>query len=146
MIKKIIYSTALLLWGLCSAQAQQEVTWDDLTDVEFASKYFDDSDGYFLVPTFGQSVKALEGKEISVTGYFLNLSPEDGIFMLSQNPMASCFFCGGGGPESVIEIKFTETPEFKTDEVVTITGVLELNVNDINHCNYILKNANGFAL
>ncbi|WP_236636906.1 hypothetical protein [Sinomicrobium soli] len=146
MIKKLICSGALVLWGICSVQGQQEVTWEDLTDVSFTSKYFGDTDGYFLVPSFGPDVKELEGKEISVTGYFLNLAPEEGIFMLSQNPMASCFFCGGGGPESVMEIKFRNSPSFKTDEVVTITGVLELNAEDINHCNYILRDARGFAL
>ena len=28
-----------------------------------------------------------------------------GVFVLSQNPYADCFFCGYGGPESAIELK-----------------------------------------
>ncbi|SFW75666.1 hypothetical protein SAMN02927921_04016 [Sinomicrobium oceani] len=138
-----------VVFGLCllfSVAAQEKVTWKDLADVNFTSKYFDATDEYFLVPDFGKSVKELEGKEISITGYFLSLSPEDGIYMLSQNPMASCFFCGGGGPESVMEVKFTNTPAFKTDEVVTVTGKLKLNADDVNHCNYIVTGASGFAL
>ena len=53
------------------------------------------------------------------------------------------FFCGASGPESVIEIKFNSVPPFKTDQVVTITGVLELNKYDVDHFNYILNNAEG---
>ena len=57
--------------------------------------------------------------------------------------MASCFFCGASGPESVIEINFKSVPPFKTDQIVTITGVLELNKYDVDHFNYILNNAEG---
>ena len=57
--------------------------------------------------------------------------------------MASCFFCGASGPESVIEINFKSVPPFKTDQVVTITGVLELNKYDVDHFNYILNKAEG---
>ncbi|MGS2763223.1 hypothetical protein [Sinomicrobium sp. M5D2P9] len=146
MIKSVFWTGIFCFFAVFSAKAQEKVTWQDLADVTFTSKYFDTTDDYFLVPDFGKNVKELEGKQISITGYFLSLSPEDGIYMLSQNPMASCFFCGGGGPESVLEIKFQKKPSFKTDEVVTITGVLKLNAEDINHCNYILKEASGFAL
>ncbi|UGU16365.1 hypothetical protein LS482_00510 [Sinomicrobium kalidii] len=145
MTKHFFWTTVFFFTVFC-VQAQQEVTWKDLADVSFTSEYFEDTDDYFLVPDFGKSVEELEGKEISITGYFLSLSPSDDIYMLSQNPMASCFFCGGGGPETVLEVKFSKKPSFKTDEVVTITGKLKLNADDINHCNYILTDARGFAL
>lgn len=145
MIKNVFLTGIFLLTVFC-VQAQKKITWKDLADVSFTSKYFESADDYFLAPDFGENVKELEGKEVSITGYFLNLSPSDDVYMLSQNPMASCFFCGGGGPETVLEIKFKDKPPFKTDEVVTITGKLKLNVDDINHCNYILTGAKGFAL
>ena len=52
-------------------------------------------------------------------------------------------FCGASGPESVVEINFKSVPPFKTDQVVTITGVLELNKYDVDHFNYILNKAEG---
>lgn len=57
--------------------------------------------------------------------------------------MASCFFCGGAGPETIIEVIFKKKPPFKTDQIVEITGILELNADDVDHCNYILKEATG---
>ena len=47
--------------------------------------------------------------------------------------MASCFFCGVGGPETAIELQFKTKPTFKMDDIVKITGTLELNRDDIYH-------------
>lgn len=136
----------LFLLGISfGANAQKEITWKDLADVKFISKYVESEGGEVLVPTFGPEIKKLEGKEISVTGYFLNLDASSKSFMLSKSPMSACFFCGGGGPETVIEIHFAKNEVYKTDKIVTITGVLKLNQTDINHCNYILEKSEGTA-
>ena len=57
--------------------------------------------------------------------------------------MASCFFCGAAGPETIVEVSFEEKPPFKTDQIVTVTGILQLNANNVDHCNYILNEASG---
>lgn len=53
------------------------------------------------------------------------------------------FFCGGGGPETAIELYFVSKPNFQTDDIVTITGVFNLNSDDVEHFNYILKKCKG---
>lgn len=137
-MKNNILSTLFLL--ICfTSFSQKKITWDDLAKVKFVDKYFPEFEQSFLYPNFSNEVKALEGKEVTITGYFLNLDPEGAVYILSKNPMASCFFCGVGGPETAVELNFIETPPFKTDEIVTITGVLKLNSDDVNHFNYILK-------
>ena len=57
--------------------------------------------------------------------------------------MAACFFCGVGGPETAIELQFKNKPNFKTDEIVAITGTLKLNKDDVEHFNYILIRCEG---
>lgn len=42
------------------------------------------------------------------------------------------------GFETAIALNFSNTLNFETDAIVTITGVLKLNSNDIAHFNYIL--------
>lgn len=54
--------------------------------------------------------------------------------------MSSCFFCGVGGPETAIELEFKNKPIFKTDDIITVTGTLKLNQDDVEHFNYILTN------
>jgi hypothetical protein len=84
----------------------------------------------------------LEGKEVYLKGYMLAIDPEEDIFILSRNPFASCFFCGNGGPESIVELKLKpKQPNFQMDQIVTIKGRLKLNRDDIYHCNYILEEA-----
>jgi len=126
--------------------SQQNITWEDLAKVKFTEKYIPAYDEFFLHPEFSTSVKALEGKKLSIKGYFLNMDADSGLFILSKGPMSSCFFCGQGGPETAIELIFTNIPKFKTDEVVSITGVLRLNQADVEHFNYILEGCTGKLL
>ncbi len=135
----------VLLVSLVSSYgiAQDQLDWDDFADVNFEPVYNEKYDVYFLMPKFGEKIQSYRGKQVSITGYFLDISGSGEVFLVSKNPMASCFFCGAAGPETVIEVSFEERPPFRTDQVVTITGVLELNRNNVNHCNYILKEASG---
>lgn len=122
---------------------QTSLDWEDFADINFEPAYNEIHEVYFLKPTFGNEIKKHQGETISITGYFLDIAGDGGVLLVSQNPMASCFFCGASGPESVIEINFKSVPPFKTDQVVTITGVLELNKYDVDHFNYILNKAEG---
>lgn len=126
-----------------STLAQVKLSWADFADVTFEPKYNEKYDTHFLMPTFGEKIKAYHDKKISLTGYFLDISGTGEVLLISANPMASCFFCGAAGPESIVEVVFTENPQFFTDQVVTITGTLELNDDDVDRVNYIIKNASG---
>lgn len=125
------------------AAAQEQLTWEDFADMTFEPEYNEKYDVHFLMPKFGERIKSYRGKQVSIRGYFLDITGGGEMFLVSQNPMASCFFCGAAGPESVVEVNFEERPAFKTDQIITVTGVLELNRNDVSHCNYILNEASG---
>lgn len=141
MKSKIITLFILLSCSLCFCQ--QQITWDDLAKVTYTDKFFPDYDDYFMYPHFSSSVKELEGKQITISGYFLNLDSEEKIYALSKGPMSACFFCGQAGPETAIELQFKNRPNFKTDNIVSITGVLNLNKDDVEHFNYILIGCKG---
>ena len=118
------------------------INWKRLADVRFNRKLNKELSMYFLYPTFGPSVNALHGKEISIRGYMIPVDENDNIYVISAKPMAACFFCGGAGPESIIELQFRKKKQrFRTDEVLTVRGKLALNAYDVDHLNYILKNA-----
>lgn len=144
MRNKIIVLGALFSCFLCFSQ--QEITWKQLAKIKFTEKYFSEFDDYFLQPEFSPSIKSLEGKQITVKGYFLNIGAEEKVFILSKGPMSSCYFCGQGGPETAIELEFGKQPSFKIDEIVSITGTLRLNSVDVMHFNYILKDCKGQLL
>ncbi len=142
-IKKIIILFSLVFFINTYANGQDKLTWFDFADVTFNRVYNQDYDTYFQIPEFGPIIKSYEGKEITIKGYFLDIAGNGKLTLLSKRPMASCFFCGGSGPETVIELNFKQKPSFKTDQVIEITGTLELNSNDINRTSYIMNDVTG---
>lgn len=133
---------SLICLALLTAGNPVSVSWKQLADVRFSKKLNRELDMYFLYPNFGASVMQLEGKEIMVRGYMIPVDSENDVYVLSAQPMAMCFFCGGAGPESIIELQFRDKRQrFKTDAVKTISGKLVLNRDDVEHLNYILKDA-----
>ena len=122
--------------------SQIEIDWLMLRDVYYKSEYKDDVYGYMQIPFFGKGVEDLDNKEVKITGFMLTLSPDEGIFVLSQNPYADCFFCGYGGPESAIELRLKPGYDsFLMDELVTVTGTLRLNREDVSSGVYVMDNA-----
>ncbi len=120
----------------------QEVSWQTLAKVTFNKKYLEDEDLTQWVPTFSDDVMALDGYRIKISGYVIPVDVDAEYFVLSSNPFASCFFCGGAGPETVMDLRVRKgSRRFKTDEYHTFSGTLRLNAHDIYELNYILEGA-----
>ncbi|MFK7806160.1 MAG: DUF3299 domain-containing protein [Saprospiraceae bacterium] len=152
MVKKKItqFSLGLLMIGLLSSftyiQLKDDpimITWKMLSDVSFEDMYIEELDAYYWKPEFGQQVKNLEGKEVYITGYMIPVEVEENFYVLSRYPFANCFFCGGAGPESIVDLRFKPGSgrAYKTDERLTFKGKLKLNSDDVYQMNYILENA-----
>jgi len=120
-----------------------ELTWKDLTDVEFKDVYVDELDSYYWKPIFGPLVKELEGGKFHITGYVIPVDIDEDFYVLSRYPFANCFFCGGAGPETVVDLQFEgHSPrEYATDERLSFAGELKLNADDVYQMNYIIVGA-----
>lgn len=135
---KFIYILVFFIYN--SMFSQIEIDWLKLRDVYYKSEYREEVYGYFQIPYFGEELEALDNKEVKITGYMLTLAPDEGIFILSQNPYADCFFCGFGGPESAIELRLKPGhDDFLMDELVTVTGILRLKREDVSSGVYIMN-------
>lgn len=123
--------------------AYTEMTWRMLEDVEFKDVYVEELDAYYWKPTFGDIVNGLEGQEVHITGYMIPVDLDEDFYVLSRYPFANCFFCGGAGPESVIDLRFDgKSPRvYQTDERLTFAGKFRLNADDVYQMNYILDGA-----
>ena len=124
-----------------------ELTWQALSDVEFKDVYLEELDAYYWMPTFGPQVMAAEGKEFFITGYMIPVDVDEDFYVLSRYPFANCFFCGGAGPESVIDLRFPGKSEraYQTDDRLSFRGTLRLNADDVYQMNYILEGADEYT-
>ena len=119
-----------------------ENVWKTLSKITYKKEY-DEFLGFKIdKPVFAEDVKNLEGKSIIVKGYII---PVEGYkshseFIFSAYPYNMCFFCGGAGPETVMEVEASEDVEY-TAEQITLQGKLVLNADDVNRLMYLLVDA-----
>lgn len=117
-------------------------TWKTLSKITFKKEY-DEIMGFKVdKPIFSKEVLELENKTIEIKGYII---PVEGYkshkeFVFSAFPYNMCFFCGGAGPETVMEVMSKEPVKYSA-EAVTLRGTLETNSDDINRLIYTLKDA-----
>lgn len=125
------------------AQSGKADMWDEFARTKFEPKYYENLGEYLFYPNFSADLKALVGKEVTLEGFYVPFAPEDGDYIiLSKYPMSQCFFCGGGGPESVVEVNFLKgLPKLQVDDLITVKGKLKLNADNVDHVNFILTDA-----
>ncbi len=142
-MRVVKWTLLIVLFALCKGKAQEQLNWNILADVEFELQYLKKYEMRMMVPVFGKAPKAYEGKEVYISGYIIPLDSSNKMYVLSKNPYASCFFCGGAGQETIVELwlKPEAIKRYRMDQRLTFKGILQLNSTDINHFNYILKNA-----
>ncbi len=125
---------------LVGPEGFQRIDWDLLGEVSFEEKFYPDIQAYLLYPSFGQAIKDMEGKAVFISGYVIPIEP--GRFVLSRYSFASCFFCGGAGPETVLELDLKDKEAlYENDEYRTFQGFLRTNDSDIDRLNYIIEQA-----
>ena len=128
-----------------SLYAQQKVDWKTLAGVTFSYIQNFEQNMWYGEPTYSDTVKQLDGKEIAIRGYVLPTDIESNTYILSANPFSSCFYCGGAGQESVMELRLKKKKaKFELDQIVTFAGRLRLNDQEME-LNYILEEARVIA-
>jgi hypothetical protein len=129
------------------AQDSQKEIWSTLLyDVTIKYRYSIEYNAFMPKIKFGDKLKAMDGKKITLHGFYLPTDLTGMIFILSYAPSKMCFFCSGAGIESIVELnpKEEEKKKFeklKTDNYFEVTGKLRLNADDNNHLIYILDDA-----
>lgn len=124
------------------ADEKKENIWKTLSRITYR-KEFDELMGFKIdKPVFSQQVQKLEGTEITIKGYVI---PVEGYkshteFIFSAFPYNMCFFCGGAGPETVMEVLASEPVKYSAEQV-TLKGKIQLNADDINRLMYQLVDA-----
>lgn len=134
-------SVILFLFFVVQLSAQHQNSWNLFTSAKFkevpVNEYYAAD---LLVKT--PEIAKLDQKEMTISGYYIPTG-DDNIIIISKLPMAACFFCGGGGLESIMEIKPKQKikRQFSVDEIITFKGILTVNDKDYNELPFIMKSA-----
>lgn len=143
-MQHVLFYIAFILSSFVSTDPVS-LNWVQLSDMTMEYKYNDEFGFDIPYPVFGDEIKSLDGKEVSLEGFVLLIETEDEeIVILSKYPYSQCFFCGGAGPESVVDVLLKDEEKehnLKMDQRVTFKGTLKLNTDDLDHLNYIFENA-----
>jgi hypothetical protein len=139
-LKRTIATYIIVFLSTVAIAQTSPSVWRDLSDVTY--KIGQDEFGELYIPVFSDKIKKLEGKVVEADGYII---PFEGMFkpehiILSSLPLAECFFCGSGGPETVMEVMM-KNPIKYTSKRVKVKGTLTLNDKDPEKLMYILTDA-----
>jgi hypothetical protein len=142
-MNRIVVIAAMLLATVGAFAQGKADTWSVFAKTKFEPKYYENLKEYLFFPNFPAELKALEGKEVTIEGFYVPFAPEgESYIIISKYPQSQCFFCGGAGPESIAEVSFAQAPpKFKVDDLITVKGKLKLNAEDVDHVNFILTQA-----
>jgi hypothetical protein len=133
----------MILSAVAITAAAQTDMWAVFSKTRFDAKYSEKAMEYLMFPTFPPEVKALQGKVITIEGYYLPVDVTGGSYIIiSKYPYSQCFFCGGAGPETIAEVTFRSAPpKFTADQYIRVKGKLSLNTDDIDHTNFLVTDA-----
>ncbi|GAB4342895.1 MAG: hypothetical protein OHK0038_22890 [Flammeovirgaceae bacterium] len=139
---KNIGTLVLLLALITSTLHAQSTDWGKLAQVSFKTEFDENWGMEVKKPIFSNVVMQLSGKEVLLDGYIYPLEGKksSAYFVLSSLPLASCFFCGKGGPETVVEVSAKKVVPF-TEKKIKVKGKLGIKDSDPSGLIYTLQEA-----
>ena len=125
------------------AQSPPVDYWEMFAGISLERKYVEKVNAYYRIPVFTSELLALNGEEVSLSGYYLPFSKADSAIIISRYPYASCFFCGKAGVESVVmvELGYKNRKAYRTDQRLSVSGKLMLNSTDFKKLAFVIENA-----
>jgi hypothetical protein len=114
--------------------------WPKLYDIRYEKAT--DKLGEYDKPIFSAATKALNGKMVTLPGYMVPFEKgtKGNVFMLSSLPLNACFFCGVGGPETVVQIQLKQ-PISYNEKPIEVKGILRLNDTNTDKMIYTIEQA-----
>jgi hypothetical protein len=143
MKNKLILILFILLGAVSTElNAQKDSAWQIFEKVEFRDVYVEEYLSYASMADPGDEfINSFDGKKLTVKGHYIPVMGD--IIIVSKYPYANCFFCGGAGLESIVEVRLKNDDhlEFISDEKLEFTGILKINTTDWQQVSFILEDA-----
>ncbi|MFK7757812.1 MAG: hypothetical protein AB8B53_12855 [Flavobacteriales bacterium] len=112
-----------------------EITWDDLSDVEYEEVYSKSIDAHYTKPIFGNRASSLHGQLISLTGFYTKLGTTYNLLTMNTLNNLHCGNRLNNELHEIIQLKGFEVKNLNLGNEITLTGRLILNNSDPTQMN-----------
>ncbi|MDT0678543.1 hypothetical protein [Autumnicola musiva] len=117
-----------------------DLTWQLLKNIDYVDIATEEYPQGIMNPIINKRLKELKGAYITISGHAIPMDEKS--YALSENVMATCFFCGMAGPESIMGIAFKDkAPNLETDQFLTLIGKFDYNDSNPDDWIYHIKEA-----
>jgi len=133
----------LFLATLLQGQEDTNV-WETLALVHMESKFDDMTAMIIKTATPKEQAMALDGTIVEISGYMiaLDVKSENSDFLFSRYTQNMCFFCGGAGPETAMQVFMKDEKKVKHQmDKVRLRGKLKIQSGDPTGLIYILEDS-----
>jgi len=132
----------LIIFFSVNLYGQANKTWLLFEDATFRDVEIEEMLAVASIMNPDPEIMKHDGKELTIKGFHIPVL-EQGLVILSRNPNANCFFCGGAGMESIMEVRMKDKDHrrFEMDEILVFKGTLKINVTDWEFVSLILEDA-----
>ena len=145
-MNKLVSTVYIIFSAFCITETPVKVTWQQLQNITYEDKYIEEVKAKMMFPRFTFELRRLAGETVDIEGYVIPVDKTGMFVALSANPYAACYFCGKGGPASVMTAKLKKkNTRYRVDDYKTFRGILRLNSTDIHEFYYILESAEEVA-
>lgn len=113
--------------------------WNTLADVKYDIQK--DEYGDLYVPVWGEEVMEIKDQIVEVEGFVIpsDITFTNDYLIVSSLPISECFFCGSGGPETVMEVYLKKDEKYKYNtKRLKFRGKLKLNKDNPDKLMYQL--------
>ena len=141
MKNKLLLVLLMSLLGL-ALNGQSINGWEIMDNASFKSVYVDEFEAETDLLLLTDDLKKRSGEHLTISGYYVPLMDDD-VMILSKFSFANCFFCGGAGLESVVQIELKDDIPYnlEMDQKIKVSGRIYFNDSDWDKLSFILKDA-----
>jgi hypothetical protein len=116
-----------------------EITWEDLKFDSISEVWSEEFATVMVIHHIKDKIKRLDGKNIAIRGFLNSIDDINKDYVISDRIYETAWDISN--PETIIQVKIKPDSSLNLSHRILITGILQINEDDIFQLDYILKDA-----
>jgi hypothetical protein len=116
-----------------------KITWEDLKFDSTSEVWSEEFATVMVIHHIKDKIKRLDGKNIAIRGFLNSIDDINKDYVISDRIYETAWDISN--PETIIQVKIKPDSSLNLSHRILITGILQINEDDIFQLDYILKDA-----